>query len=562
MTRKNSLVTLIIARTVFQMMNNRRLRAGQVDYIRFTLDGDIPVLPQPRSWLQERLLGRSPLSLMELSAAFDRIARDPRPRGVVLNLRSLMLPYAHIQTLRDSLLRLRESGKRVVVCAMDYDTRSYYLASAADEILIQPGGTLLTLGIYGQQVYLADGLGSAGLEFDSVVISPYKGGADALTRSEPSAESEAQINWLYDSLYDTLIDGIAQARNLTPAAVRDFFDSAPHLDHEALEAGFVDARAHEVQLAEHLGVEHLLDWDDADKLILQRWRGGQSRHVALLSLTGAIMPGESAKPPVKPPAPVPFVGGERLGDRTVLEQIQKLRDDPHIAAVILYIDSPGGSAAASEAITAALEELAQDRPLVACFGSVAASGGYYIATPAQWIVAQPAAVTGSIGVLVVKPAIDGLLRRFRLNPVAYQRGQNADILAPANRFSDAQRDRMLALIRSFYDQFVDRVAQSRRLSTEAVDAVGGGRVWTGAQALENGLVDELGGLHEAAVKARELAGLPLDAPVMLMRDKRPSLVAQLMNRASPAAWLRYAYDNAHHIASGTAQMLLPFDLRD
>jgi protease-4 len=266
-----------------------------------------------------------------------------------------------------------------------------------------------------------------------------------------------------------------------------------------------------------------------------------------------MTPGESMSPPVD--LPIPFVGGERAGDQTIVRQVRALMKDERAAAVVLFIDSGGGAVVAAEAMTSALDELAKTRPLVVYMNAVAASGGYYVATPARWIVAQPGTITGSIGVITAKPITGGLREKLHVNALAFTRGANADLYSDDAPFSEAQRAQVRASIESTYRQFVARVAASRRMSAEAVDAVSGGRVWTGEQALAHGLVDQLGDLRAALAKARELASLPDDAPVALVGGKAKPLPPQLA--ADPAAALRYPLDNARALVNGTAQVIMP-----
>lgn len=534
---------------------NLRRRPRKVDYVTFVLPAALPLLPEPRSWLRQRVQGPPPLSLVELERIFQRIAADPRPQGVILHLRGFNMALADLHTLRGSLERLRASGKRVICYAQSYDNRTYYVASAADEIVLQPGGGLETVGLRAQAAFLKDALGALGLALDSVAISPYKTALDAFTRQEFSAESRAQLEWLLDAQYTTLIEGIAAGRKMTVEAARAMIDSAPYLDEEALAAGYVDAVETEEALRRRLNCRHVLRWEAARRVLFHRPRPRADRYVAVLPVSGLMIPGESGAPPVD--LPIPIIGGERAGDLTVTAQARRLMRDRRAAAVLLVIDSGGGSAAAAEAMTAALAELSRDRPLVAFMNTVAASGGYYIATAARHIVAQPAAITGSIGVITAKLVTAGLLERLRVNRVELLRGANADLLSDAAPFTDAQRARMAQIVERIYRQFVEHVARARQLTPEAVDAVGGGRVWTGAQALERQLVDELGDFQAALARARALAGLPADAPAVLITGRGSALPPQLA--ADPAAAWGYLRDNLRALTSGP-QLLLPLDI--
>ena len=554
-TRPSAAATRLLAeRLVVALANRQRRRFTDIDYVMFSVPPQMPALPEPRNIIQQRVLGEPPLSLLELERTFARIGRDARLSGVILYLRGLGMSLADLQTLRDAMTRLRRTGKRVIVHAHNYDTLSYYVASAADEIVLLTGGELAATGLVSGVTFMRDALDTLGVGVDVVAISPFKNAMDSFTQRDPTPETQAQIDWLLDSNFQQIVDGIATGRNIAPDDARVLIDGAPYTDEEALTHGYVDAVLPEEGLAAHLRAKYLVPWAEALKVLPLAWPQPEDKYVAVLPLSGLMVEGESQHTPVD--LPIPILGEGRMGSMTVVEQVRALMKDPHAAAVILFIDSGGGSSTASEAMAAALDELAQDRPLIVCMNGVAASGGYYLATPARWIVAQPGTITGSIGVFQAKLLNGDLVRKLRFNAVEFLRGANASYASSLHAFTPEQRERVQATVDRIYARFVERVARSRDLSTEAVDAVAGGRVWTGAQALDHGLVDALGGLHEAAAKARELAGLPADAPLRIWRGKAKPLAPQLAAEANPAAGLRYLRANLDAIFSGEAQFLL------
>jgi protease-4 len=538
------------------IVNQQRLGNPQpLEYIQFTIGGGLPALPEPRNIIQERILGRAPLSLLEMGRRLRQIADDPRTKGVILHLRDLAMPLADLQTLRDSLLRFRSKGKKLIVFSQHYTMATYYIASTADEILLQPGGSVATTGLVQQQTFLREALDTVGLQADSVAISPYKSAVDTLTRTAPSPEEAAMTNWLLDSRFNMLLEDMAAGRKKSIDELRAMIDGAPYTDKEALSAGYVDAIVTEEGLYAHLTTRSIHLWEEAEGRLTLRAPNLSDRYIAVLRVSGLIVQGESANPPID--IPIPLVGGERMGDLTVVRQIRNLMHDDRAAALVLFIDSGGGSAAASEAIASALEELAKTRPVVAYMNNVAASGGSYIATPADWIVAQPGTITGSIGVFSLKLVNSEALRKLRFNPHTYLRGENAGIFAPIEPFTPDQRTKMRTQIERIYEQFVERVAAARKMKVEQVDAVAQGRVWTGKQAHDHKLVDELGGLYEAVRKARELAKLDEDAPIMLWHGGGKPMAAQLAEHLNPAASLQYWQENLSHITNGAAMMMMP-----
>ncbi len=540
------------------IVNRIRLRHKNLDYIALTLPAEMSALPQDRHWLLKRVQGEPPISLWELDEMFTRIAHDPRVGGVILTLRGVRMPLADIQTLRGSIRRLRERGKRVICHAQSYDLASYYLASAADQIMLQPGGDVTTLGLHQEAIFLKEALALAGVSMDVVAISPYKGAFDQLSRDTISPEGREQLEWLIDSRYEQIISGIAEGRGRSADEIRRMIDTAPHVDTDAVALSYVDAVIHEEGLYAHLGTEHVIPFDEAKKRLLippQTKKGG--KYIAILEVSGLMIPGESGSPPVE--LPIPFIGGERAGDVTVVQQVRSLMQDEDAAAVILFIDSGGGAAIAAESMTSALEELSKTRPLVVYMNAIAASGGYYIATPARYIIAQPGTITGSIGVVTAKPVTGGLRDLLHVNGVEISRGANADLYSDSHPFTDRQRDQVRYIIEAMYGRFIERVARGRNMTIEAVDAIGGGRVWTGVQAKANGLVDELGDLQMAIRKARELATLPDSTSVQVVGGRVKNLPPQLAETVVPAA--RYLLENAHHIANGSAQVITPVEWR-
>lgn len=542
---------------IFSLRNRLRARSN-IDYVVINLPTEMPTLPEPRSWVMQRALGAAPISLIELDRVFERIGDDPRPKGVVLNIHGFAMSLANLQTLRGSITRLRAKGKRVICYAQSYSNAVYYVASAADEIVLQPMGGVDTVGLRSEATFLKDALDTVGVKLDSIAISPFKGAFDQLTRNEMSPEGRAQLDWLLDSQFDMILQGIAKGRKVSVETAKAMIDGAPYLDSEALAAGYVDAVETEEALHRRLASKHVLLWQAASRKLLKKWVKTSDKYVALINVSGTMMTGNSGKPPID--IPIPFIGGERAGDITVVQQVRQVIKDKDAAAVILYVNSGGGAVIAGEAMRSALAELAQDRPLITYMDGVAASGGYYIATPSQWIIAQPGTITGSIGVLSAKPVTAGLFEKLRAHRLEVTRGANASMYSDHAPFTDDQRLRMRQSIEHIYKHFVGLVSTSRHLSYEAVDAIAAGRVWTGKQAKANGLVDELGDIHTALAKARALAKLPDHAPLVVISKGKP-LLPELAEKANPAASLTYMHESLNSIASGSPQLLLDVTLK-
>ena len=533
----------------------RRLRRPP-DYVVFILEGAYPELRAPRAGFLRKRLFPDRLSLQELGEQFKAVQQDPRVTGVILHLGSLKLSAAQAQTIRGFIAQLCSSGKRVVAWSSRYDNTRYYIAAAADEILLQTGGDASPLGVRATFVFLADALERAGVKADFIQISPYKSAADPLMRPNMSDEMREMSNWLIDAYYDDFIKAVASGRNLEEAAAKTMVDGAPYTDLQALDAGVVDKLISEEELSAYLGTgekaARLTTWEAVRKSLLHPAPTARGRYVALIRVEGDIVDGRSQRQPFRSPLPLPFVFNPRAGDLTVVQQARNALADRRAGAVVLYVNSGGGSSSASEAMASALHKLAAKKPLIAAMGSTAASGGYYVSTPAQWITAQPGTLTGSIGVLSGKVIAAGLMDKLLFHRESISRGRHADFYDADRPFNDEERKTVREHIERVYDVFLDRVMSARSITRQTANSIGGGRVWTGRQALEHGLVDELGGLEAAVAKARQLGGLPAQAPVREVRELNTQAPPPL---ADPVSIVQYSLEGMDMLGHGKALCL-------
>ena len=549
-------------RILLRTLGNLRRRLGRPPYyVVFIVEGRYKELGEPRGNFWQRRLFQLEPSLQDLAEQFRTIAGDHRVRGVVMHMGELAMSPAQIQTLRGLIGELRAAGKRVVAWSHAYNNASYHAACAGDEILLQPGGFAYPLGTRMGFIFLADALERVGLKADFVQISPYKSAADVYTRSSMSDELREMVHWVMDSVYDEFIRGIAEGRRLDEDGARALVDAAPYTDLRAIDCGVVDKLIGEEDLPAYLGSPEkparLSSWEGARRRLLRPPINPPGRHVALLRIEGDIVTGRSRRPRNIPPFlpwPLGTLLRQRSGDLTVVQEARRVLADKRAAAVVVYVDSGGGSAEASEAMAAALGKVAAKKPLVVSMGTVAGSGGYYVATPAHWIVAQPATITGSIGVLSGKFVNAGLLDKLLFHRETISRGQHATFYDAERPFSEDERKMAWEHITRVYDIFVGRVSVARKMTEEAVDAIGGGRVWTGRQALERGLVDELGGLDKALAKARQLAGLHSRAPVREVAVSERQLLPPV---GEPAAVLNHALEGLRMYGRAQALCLCP-----
>jgi protease-4 len=518
-------------------MNGRRAlrRSSLPDYPVITLEGRIVERAPHQPWWANLLpsMRKPPMSLESLHDALRAIAGDPDTRGVVFFFKSPELTLAQAQSFTALLARFRawdqqyngdrarRSAKKVIVHIEDAPPAAYVAACAADAVYMTPLTDWPVVGLRVGSTYLKETLAQAGISFDVVKVAPWKSASDPVSRAHMSAESREQYNWLLDSLYGDIVRTISRGRKLSEERVRTLVDAAPLTADAALAADLVDGVVYEDELPLMLGEAGekalLKPYARVAKLMLRHPQVRPRQRVGVISLEGAIVTGTSRRLPV----PLPLLGDRQIGSRTVQQQVRAARADQRLAAVILHVDSPGGSALASDLIWRELELLNSEKPLVVYMGDVAASGGYYVATPSRKIVAQSATLTGSIGVLNVKPNTRDTYRKLNANVETIQRGDNAAIYATDREWNPEQRQKVEQSVQYVYAEFKERVADGRALKYEALDPICNGRVWTGAQACAYGLVDELGDFSLAVKRACELAELPTDGSVRLASVQPP-----------------------------------------
>ena len=512
---------------------------------------------------------QKPLTLRQTVTALDRASRDDRVTSLLARVQPALAPLALLQELRQAVLAFRAAGKHATAWAESFPGNgSYYLASAFDRVLLQPSGSVGLVGVAASATFLGDTLPWIGLEPDFGKRHEYKNAVNLFTETgftEPHREATER---LLESQLEQLVAGIAEGRGLSAEQVRALVDGGPHEAEQAVAAGLVDAVAFRDEvMAEAKG-------EDGALLYLVRYAKRakpkglkKAPRIAVLDVTGAIAPGRNGVKPGLPPGP-------GTGSDTATAALREAVADDKVKAIILRVDSPGGAVGASEAIwREALQARAAGKPVVASMGGVAASGGYYVAVGADRIVASPGTITGSIGVFSGKFVTTGLRRRVRAATDVLRLNPNADMYGTQAPFTPDQRAKLDVSLDKVYDTFTARVAEGRGLAPEAVDAVARGRVWTGADAAERGLVDVLGGFATAVAEAKELAGLAPDAVVAIAGFPKAGPLDRFRPKESsdpPAArllgWLGWAVLAAldeleRRGASAGAQATLPGDWR-
>ncbi|GAA0601374.1 signal peptide peptidase SppA [Kribbella sandramycini] len=457
-------------------------------------------------------------TLRELVAALRKAARDESVVGVVAHVGGPALSLSQVQDLRDAVADFRTSGKPAVAWTESFGetgsgTVPYYLATAFDEIWVQPSGELGITGVAVQAVFLRSALDKAGVIPQFGKRREYKTAADTFTEKEMTGPAREMAARLAESAYEQIADGIAVRRRLTPEQVRELVDNAPLPAKAALDAGLVDRLGYRSDVYDELKKR----LGETERLLAERYvrRGPRTFAefqrrlpwpekpvVAVVRVSGGITVGRNSASPL---------GGPGSGSDTVGAALRAVADEAKVKAVVLRIDSPGGSYVASDAIRNEVLRLrSTGRPVIASMGSVAASGGYFVAMPADVIVAQPGTITGSIGVLTGKGVVRDALARIGISQQAVSEGANARMFSAQEEFTDEQWSRLEETLDRIYQDFVAKAAQDRGLPEEQLERLARGRVWTGADAHERKLVDELGGFQHALQLACDRAGLDRD----------------------------------------------------
>jgi protease IV len=384
----------------------------------------------------------------------------------------------------------------------------YYLASAADTIYIHPHAILDLRGLNAQVTFMKSTLDKLGIEAEFEQIGAYKNAPDVYTRESMSDPHREVLQAIVDDLYQRLVESVAVSRDLTVADVEDILDRGPFRAQEAQELGLVDDLLYLDEVEDRVASRGK-DYEPLSVGAYQAQREdgltlGHRPTIALIYGVGIIVGGQDDEDPFY---------GRIMGADTIASTFKQVREDDSIDAVVFRIQSPGGSDVASDVIWREAALTMEEKPVVVSMADVAASGGYWIATASNAIVAEPSTITGSIGIYAGKFNIDGLYQKIGFSRDGVLRGQSADFWSDARAFTPEERLRLRHILQGGYDRFLDKVAESRNMEREDVDAVGQGRVWTGAQALEIGLVDELGGLDRAVALAKEKADIPADSSV-------------------------------------------------
>ena len=454
----------------------------------------------------------APPTVRSMVDALRKAKVDRRITSVIIRPTSTAALWGKVQEVRDAIVDFRRSGKLAIGFLEYGGEQEFYLASACDKVFLAPSSTLDLTGIASYELFLRGTLDKIGAYPDTLHIGEYKTASNTFTESTFTRAHREMAESLNADLYEQLIRGLADGRHKKESEIRRLVDHGPFLPEDAIRAGLIDDVAYEDELDDKVklspkGSAHLLTGDDYRHTSPMSLGLNRGPRVAVIYASGVIASGESN---------YDTASGSVVGSDTMLDYLRKARADGSIKAIVLRVDSPGGSAIASDVIWREVMLTRNVKPVVASMSDVAASGGYYIAMPATAIVAEPATLTGSIGVVMLKFVIDGTLKKLGMNLEGVKDGRYADLYSPVKPFTPEERARIQEQMQATYDTFVEKAAQGRNTTPEKIDAIAQGRVWTGAQAKTLGLIDELGGLERALAVAKQRAKLSPDSEVELV----------------------------------------------
>jgi protease-4 len=528
-----------------------------------------------------KFFGGADQSLSNLLLQLKKAKVDNRIKVVLLDINMSGAGWGKSEEIRDAITDFRSSGKPVYAYLEFGMNKEYYIASACDKIYLAPPGELFINGLAADVMFFRGSLDKLGVYPDIFQIGKYKSVGDTFTRKEMSPEHREFMNSLLDDLFNRYVSAIAAGRNTTPERMRAIIDDAPYGAAKAKEVGLIDDAIYrdelEKQLQKSLGYKEsdplrIVKSSDYSQVDPESLGLNQGEKIAVIYATGDIGSGQSENSPT---------GSQSIGSDTLSKAVNDARDDNTIKAIVIRVDSPGGSGLASDVIWHAVDAAKQKKPVVISMGDVAASGGYYISASANKIIAEPSTITGSIGVVAGKPVLRGFYDWLGISNEYILRGKNAGMFRETEKFSDDERAKFEDWIKTtYYNDFVPKVAKGRNKDAAYVDSVGQGRVWTGSQGKERGLVDEFGGLDRAVEVAKELAKIPKDKGVKrvilpyprtflqeLMSEGYESHVKAQQQEAVMSALPEDARRAVRYMAildrmkAGESMLLMPFDLR-
>jgi protease-4 len=491
------------------------------EYIVISLSGNYPVRKPKRNLVDSilRVTKKKP-SLEELSKDVDKLASATWLKGVIIRLGSLKIDYAKSYMLFLEISKLKKSKKKIIVYAESLNLQSYYIASLADRIVLPESADLMLTGISIDMLYKKDFLDRFGISFQKLSIKEYKSAGDDLALSSMTKANEEQINALLDSFTSDYSETISKGRNTDSETVKAWINKAVKSADKAKSLGMID----ELMYEDELFKQDCKELNKAKRFLKYPRPSGEDK-VAVITLNGMIVTGKSKHSPF----PIPIFGQTVAGSDTVIADFRAAEADERTKAIVFYVDSGGGSPLASDLIWREVIRIKKTKPVIAVMGLLAGSGGYYVLAGADKIIATPGTITGSIGVLTGKVVLNEFYKKQSLNMESIKRGQFADTFSSFKLFTSEEEKMLNEYMYEVYNRFVDRVASGRGLSKDRVNEIGKGRIWSGNDALDINLIDEIGDIQLGIQRAKELAKLPPNAAVYNISTKGEFVLPKIDN---------------------------------
>lgn len=533
--RLSYLLLVIAPLAVAHSASAQKATTGKVATI--AIKGSLPESPGGPG-----LLGETQQNLSDLIRRLEQAAKDEKIDAIVLKLRNPSLGRGKVNEVRAAIARVREKNKRVIAEMQVGTTADYLIASACDEIVMPESGYLVLPGVRFELMYMKGLFEKIGIEPDFLQMGKYKGASEPYTRKDASEEFRGQLKLVVDDFYASLVDDIASSRRLEKEQVEKLIDRGLFTAVDAMRAGLIDRVAYEDQLETQLARQLRVDEIEYDKnyaakkldtdfsgitgflrlveLVMGLEPGTvatRNKKIAVVYATGPIMTGSSQQS---------LFSGNVMGSDTIVKALRKASEDKTVQAIVLRVDSPGGSAVASDMIWREIQQI--DKPVYASMGDTAASGGYYISMGCDKIFAEPGTLTGSIGVVSGKLVMKEMFGKVGITTEVIARGKNSGLFSTETKFTDSERAEMSKFMEEIYHQFTSKAAEGRGMNMKKMDTLAQGRLWSGRQAKENGLVDDVGTLRDAIAAVKKDVGIDKDEKVELLILPKPKSIFELM----------------------------------
>ena len=518
--------SVIILFSIGRMFANKQPSVADNAVLLLDLQGRIPEsapveIPFP--------LGAQPqLTVRDLWTSLRQAAKDPKVKAILLEPRAVSAGWAKLEEMRQELLDFKKSGKPIYAYLQSPSSREYYLASVADKIYVSPDDMLDLKGFLLEEMYYKNTLEKLGVQVEVDHIGKYKDAGDSFTKTGMTPETREVLNQVLDQIYNSFCSSVGQSRHLSADQVKALLDAGPFMGTQAKTNGLIDELAYEDQVYGDL--KRKVGDGELNKVSIKtyfRAAPGKGDRIAMLVGEGEIVRGDPQEGFGESATNISSGGFARV--------VRQVRNDSSIKGVIVRIDSPGGDSVASDEILHELKMLSAAKPVAISMSDYAASGGYFMSMTGDPIVSYPNTLTGSIGVLYVRPNLKGLFDKLGITEDQISRGKLANLDDTTQPLSDAGRAKLHESIEATYKSFVGKVAASRKKTFDQIDSLAQGHVWMGAQAKENGLVDQLGGLSEAVEVVRKKAGLAAGGDTNLVMFPARRTLLEMISSASPEA---------------------------